>query len=310
MNSPIRSAVTLLVISLALLAPLAVFIPTASAQTTVVGSADFRNAPQLPPGQYVDRIVTGDTAWYAVIYTNSTPYRFEVSFQGNAPAGVDLSASFVAPTLTTVDGPAQVVEGNGVEYPAGHTNVWFLKVSLNTSSQIGVEYPIVINVEGVQTLGVEPCADDPDCELDDEYAAINVALAEAEAELEQLRAAETTDAVQAEIENIRGFQESADSLGPRAQARLAQLEAQLAEKCAPEPDCEEFPDPGSKTPIIGWIIGFAAIALGVRKAVKKLRQDPNAEPTPPPRQPASLSAARAQKDAQAKNKKKKKATSR
>ena len=253
MNSPIRSAVTLLVITLALLGSLAVFIPTASAQTTVVGSADFRNAPQLPPGQYVDRIVTGDTAWYAVIYTNSTPYRFEVSFQGNAPVGVDLSASFVAPTLTTVDGPAQVVEGNGVEYPAGHTNVWFLKVSLNTSSQIGVEYPIVINVEGVQTLGVEPCADDPDCELDDEYAAINVALAEAEAELEQLRAAETTDAVQAEIENIRGFQESADSLGPRAQARLAQLEAQLAEKCAPEPDCEEFPDPGSKTPIIGWL---------------------------------------------------------
>ncbi|MBT6445395.1 MAG: hypothetical protein HOK58_10470, partial [Acidimicrobiaceae bacterium] len=77
--------------------------PTADAQAVVVGSADFRNAPQLPPGQYVDRIVTGDTAWYSIIYTNNTPYNFDVAFQDSPPdRGVDLSVSLVAPTLTTV----------------------------------------------------------------------------------------------------------------------------------------------------------------------------------------------------------------
>ena len=61
------------------------FSPGAQAQTGVTGTADFRNAPRLSPGSYVDRIVTGDSAWYSIIYTNSTPYKFEVDFQGGRP---------------------------------------------------------------------------------------------------------------------------------------------------------------------------------------------------------------------------------
>jgi len=283
------------------------FSPDAHAQTGVTGTADFRNAPQLLPGSYVDRIVTGDSAWYAIIYTNGTPYEFEVGFQGADPGrGLDLNVSFVAPTLTTVDGPAALVDGNGVEYPAGHTNVWFLKVSLETSDQIGVEYPIVISVAGVQAVSVEACGDIDGCVLDDEYAAIKVALAEANADLEAARSQETLAAVEAEIENLRGFAESADTLAPAAEARLAGAEAIMAELCAPISMCDEFPDQGSTTPLVGWIFGLGALGFGVFKVFKKLTTDPTAKVEDVPvRVPSSLERAKAENKAKAKAKAKK-----
>ena len=284
-----RLAVALVAIVAAIATTLGSFVPVAQAQTQVVGTADFRNAPQLPPGQYLDRIVTGDSAWYAIIYTNDTPYEFSVDFQGAAPTrGVDLSVSFVAPTLTTVDGPSSLVAGSGVAYPAGHTNVWFLKVSLATSDQVGVEYPVVISVDGVQSVGIEDCADVADCTLDDEYAAINVELAQARAELEEARAQETLASVQAEIENLQGFADTSATLGPAARARLVQAEARMAELCAPDPICEEFPDPGTKTPIVGWAIGLAALGFGAFRAFKKFTGD-DTPPEPPARRPISSS---------------------
>ena len=284
------------------------FSPSADAQAAVVGSADFRNAPQLPPGQYVDRIVTGDTAWYSIIYTNDTPYSFDVAFQGQGPGrGVDLSVSFVAPTLTTVDGPAAVVSGGGVTYPAGHTNVWFLKVSLATSDQIGVEYPIVLTVDGVQAVGTKDCTDIDGCTLDDEYACMNVALAQANAELEQARSQETLVSIQKQIENSRGFAESADTLGPAAQARLARAESTMAQLCAPDPMCDEFPNPGTKTPIIGWILGLAVLGFGAFRAVKKLTTEPTEKATAEPsRKLSSLEQAQSDKKARAKAKAKNK----
>ena len=278
--------------------------PTADAQAVVVGSADFRNAPQLPPGQYVDRIVTGDTAWYPIIYTNNTPYNFDVAFQDSPPdRGVDLSVSLVAPTLTTVDGPAAVVSGSGVTYPAGHTNAWFLKVSLATNGQIGVEYPIVLTINGVQALGTDDCSDIDGCTLDDEYAAVGVALAKATAELEQARSQETLAAVQNQMENSRGFVESANALGPTAQSRLARAERQMAQLCAPDPMCAEFPNPGSRTPLIGWIFGLAALGFGAFRAFKKLTTDPAPQAAAaPPCRLSSLEQAQADKKAQSKKK--------
>lgn len=298
-------ALGLLIALIAALTSFGALSPAAEAQASVVGTADFRNAPQLPPGQYVDRIVTGDTAWYSIIYTNDTAYNFEVAFQGTAPgADVDLSVSFVAPTLTTVDGPDAVVSGSGVAYPAGHTNVWFLKVSLDTTNQAGIEYPIVLTVDGVQSVGTEPCNELPDCTLDVEYAAVNVALAEATAELEQARSQETLARVQSQIENSQGFVESSNTLGPAAQSRLARAESTMAQLCAPAAMCDEFPDPGTKTPLIGWILGLAVLGFGVSRVVKKLK----AEPTPdaePPRPLSSLEQAKA--DHKAKNRAKKQA---
>lgn len=307
MKTLVRVFATLLVLLAIVGAAIVSFVPVAGAQAEVVGSADFRNAPQLPPGQYLDRIVTGDTAWYAVIYTNNTPYEFEVLFQGQDPgSAVDLTVSFVAPTLATIDGPSSLVSGNGVEYPAGHTNVWFLKVSLATTGQAGVEYPVQIFVNGVQTAGIEDCADIADCALDDEYAAVNVALAEAQAEVEIFRAQETTAAVEAEIENLKGFAESSDTFAPAAEARLAQAEATMADLCAPEPMCDEFPDPGSKTPILGWAVGLAALALGLYRAVKRFGKDPDAEEVKPQRrQPSSLDRAQAESKARSRAKSKK-----
>jgi len=249
-------------------------VPVADAQTPVVGTADFRKAPQLVPGTYSDRLVTGDTAWYSLVYTNETPYDFKVAIAGNPPVGVSLTASFVAPTLTTVDGPAESVSGPGVVYPAGHTNLWFLKVSLESSGQAGVEYPITLTIEGVQTLGVDDCEDTPGCStLEAEYNELQSSLSEAETELEAIGSLETEAAVSSEIENLRGFADTAATLLPGIEGRLAQNEAAMARLCAPDPMCETFPDPAPKTPLIGWLVGLAALIFGAYTAVKKLSDE-------------------------------------
>lgn len=264
---------------------------TVDAQASVTGAADFRSAPQLPPGTYTDRIVTGDSAWYAITYTNNTPYRFEVDFVGEGPGqGVDLTVALVAPTLTVVDGPSRIVEGSGAEYPLGHTNTWFLRVSLATTSQVGIEFPVSISVEGVAPEGTEPCAEVPGCTLDEEYAAVNVAIAEVEAEIEARGARESRAAVEAEIENAKSFAETSAQLRPGIDSRLAAAEARMAELCAPDPLCDEFPDQGSRTPLLGWVIGLAALAFGIRRAIKRLTSDPSDDESAAPRAPRSKTA--------------------
>jgi len=296
LTSPARLIVVALVAFL--LGTGALGTPAAQAQAQVVGTADFRNAPQLAPGEYLDRIVTGDSAWYSVVYTNSTPYEFAVEFAGPAPdGGFDLNVSFVAPTLTTVDGPAPVVDGDGVDYPSGHTNEWFLKVSLDTGDQVGVEYPITISVAGVRSESLEDCGDIPGCVLDQEYAAVNVALAEATAEFEQAQSRESLDAVQSEIDNqLRGFAESTAALAPAAEARLARAEATMAELCAPDAMCDEFPEPQSRTPWTGWIIGVGALGFGGYRAFKKLTSETEEPPTEH-REPTALERAKADQKA-------------
>jgi len=248
--------------------------PVADAQAQVTGAADFRNAPQLPPGQYGDTIVSGDSAWYSIVYTNGTPYAFEVEIRGDAPRELDLTVSFIAPTLDTVDGPAAVLQGSGASYPDGHTNVWFLKVSLDTNGQTGIAYPFTIQVDGVQFFGTEPCAETPECTLDAQYREISTELAQARSQLDD--SLQTTEAVQSEIDNSLGILSSAEKLKPQLVSRLARSKTIMAKLCAPEPICQTFPDPGNKTPLIGWIAGLAAIGLGGARALKRFKtaEDP------------------------------------
>lgn len=269
-SHPIRSTAARVTVCLAMIVSLVFsFAPPAEAQLPVTGTADFRNAPRLVPGSYVDRIVTGDSAWYSVMYTNGTPYEFSVDFQGGSPAGLNLSTSFVAPTLTTIDGPAPSLAGSGLEYPAGSTNVWFIKVSLETSGQVGVEYPIVLTVSGIETVGTEDCGATPGCTLNDELDAATAELAELRGSAEAARAAETTARVQADIDSFRGFRDASDAVLPSVQSRLNRAEATMADLCNPDPFCDPFPDAGTTTPLLGWVLGLAAIIGGGYLASKK-----------------------------------------
>lgn len=275
-----RRVMVAVVVMAGLMASVAGFAPMAQAQDPVVGTADFRNAPLLGPGSYSDRLVTGDTAWYSVAYINDDDYRFAVSLAGVTPGStpeLDLNLSFVAPTLTTIDGPAAVVEGPGFEYSVGHTNIWFLKVSLETTGQVGLEYPIEITVEGVQNVGAQPCSELPGCSLDDELRTLNGDLAQARADLAEVNSQDTLEAVERELANLDGFVQSARLKGPEAQSRLLQAQNTMATLCAPELTCEEFPNPGTKTPLIGWVVGIAVLGFGLFRASKKLKRDTSAE---------------------------------
>ena len=264
--------IAVVVLTLSALSGTFVLASSADAQTTVTGTADFRNAPQLIPGQYQDLLVSGDSAWYSVLYTNDDPYRFEVSIDGVAPPDVQLNVSFVAPTLDAIDGPAAVVDGGGVTYPLGHTNLWFLRVSLDTTGQVGLEFPIRLSVEGVQDLSVEPCSEIPGCTFDEELADVNVAIAEAQAELDLIDPLDTAEAVEREMVGLQQSANSAASITrPMAEARLAQAEARIAAACAPNATCDEFPQRPGKTPLLGLIVGLIALGFGARQAFKKLR---------------------------------------
>ena len=157
-------------------------------------------------------------------------------------------------------------------YPLGHTNLWFLKVSLDTTGQIGLEFPIRLTVEGVQDLSATPCSEIAGCTLDEELADLNFAITQAQSELDLINPQNTAEAVERELV---GLQQSANSAAtitrPMAEARLAQAEARLAQLCAPELTCDEFPQPPGKTPLLGLIVGLAALGFGARQALKKIR---------------------------------------
>jgi len=287
-----RRAATIVALLTLFMSSLTGFMPHADAQEPIVGTADFRNAPLLANGSYTDRIVTGDSAWYSVSYINDDDYQFDVSLRGVTPGStpeLDLTISFVAPTFATVDGPAASLDGPGFEYSVGDTNIWFLKVSLETTGQAGIAFAIEITVDGVQSVGAERCDEIDTCTLDQELRRLNGELAQATSDLDDVRAGDTLEAVERELDNLDGFVQSAQLKGPEAQSRLLSAQNTMASLCAPEQTCEEFPDPGTKTPLIGWVVGLAVLGLGIFRALKQLRssrppteEDPNEGAAPSP----------------------------
>lgn len=262
----------------------------ADAQTPVEGAADFRNAPLLPPGQFVDEIVTGESVWYALIYTNDTPYRFEVSLPDvdlEADDELTLEARFVGPTFETVGRSGTVVEGSGLRYPSGHTNVWFLVVTLSSSGEENVPYDLVIDVvEGVQDAGLEDCADVAGCTYEADLQRAQAEFDAVQAEFDAAAALEQQVRVEAEISNLTGFLETSESLRPAVEARLKPLEEKMAELCAPEPTCTTFPEQPGKTSVVGLGIGSLALIGGASRAYRRYNApDEPVEPKPKPKKP-------------------------
>ena len=241
----------------------------------VVGTADFRDPPALMSGQYSDTIVTGDTVWYAILYTNNTPYRFEVSLPGvdlGAQNELTLEASFIGPTLGSVGESAALVAGPGAAYNSGDTNVWYIKVALETTGRLGVEYRLMLDIEGAEATGFDDCTKMPECTLDDELALINEQAGQLEADLADLIERGSATVAQIEIDELhRQVNTSATQL-IEAEAGLAGAEARLAQLCAPSATCETFPDPGTTTSPLAWALGALVLAGGARAIVKRLRQ--------------------------------------
>lgn len=259
-------------IGLVLIAPMA--IASAQEPTEVVGTADFRNPPTLVDGRYVDTIVTGETVWYAVVYANSTPYRFEVSLADvdvDADDELTLEASFVGPTLGSVGRSSTVLESSGASYGSAKTNVWYLKVSLETTGRLGVEHRLLIEVVGAESTGFGDCTQIAECTLDEELATIDEQVELVESGLADALAQDETSLVEREITSLRDQLGVSDTIGPQAQARLANAEARMAQLCAPDATCETIPAPGSKTPIWAWAIGGLVFAGGVRRRVTTMR---------------------------------------
>lgn len=234
----------------------------------VEGTADFRNPPMLQPGSYRDTIVTGETVWYAVVYTNNAPYRFEVSIDGEGAdnEALDLGARFVGPTLGSVGDRATKLQGSA-RYSAGETNVWYLQVSLLTSGRLGVQYDLSIDVEGVSDARHEHCDELPDCTADEELAVVNAEVAALETRLADLPELVSDDEMQAEIDRVRSEIDTTNDEIDSANNAIARI-------CGSETDCSVAPPPGSSTPLAGLIGGGLVLVGGLGFAGLQLVKRP------------------------------------
>ncbi len=231
--------------------------PSAMAQDERIeteGSADFRNPPILVSGSYSDTIVTGETVWYSVVYTNNTPYRIEVSLADvdlESQDELTLTADFIGPTLGTL-GSGTVIEGPGASYDGGTTNVWYVSVDLATTGQLGSEHRLNLDLEGFSSSRLEYCDDLPDCVAADELQAIQNEIARLEDELAALDTTDSQDVIEDEIAALRAREAA-------AAAELQTAESEIAELCQPDTTCDAIPEPSSSTPV--WATALGVIAL-------------------------------------------------
>lgn len=254
--------------------------PSADAQerAETEGSADFRNPPILTDGSYADTIVTGETVWYSVIYTNNTPYRITVAL-----ADVDvetndeltLTANFVGPTLSSLRS-GTVVEGPGASYDGGVTNVWYVSVSLDTTGQLGREHELLLDLEGFSSSRLEFCEDLPDCTASADLQALQDELVRVEEQLAALGEADSSEVIEAEIDELRTRRDAAASAVQAAETEVADLEArsadaaaelqaaeaEAAEICPPGTPCDPAGESSSSTPAWAIVVGVLALLGG------------------------------------------------
>ena len=279
---------------------------TAAAQEVIDtnGTTDFRNPPTLENGVYRDTIVTGEAVWYAVVYTNDVPYRFEATLPAVDPVTAEeltIEVSFIGPTLGSVqEGP--LLQGSA-STNAGETNVWYLQVTLSTTGQLGVAHEMQLSIDGVQSSEFETCDDIPDCDLDEQLAELDEQLAALEDDLAGVSEPvddipepvvdESVDAVddetatqiaelEAEETGVRAEIAAAETRSTQAVTELTDAEAEIADICGDEPDCESVLSPDeSSTPIWAWASGALVLLAGVAAlAFSVVRR--NARPTSPP----------------------------
>lgn len=238
--------------------------------TPVEGTADFRNPPVLMPGSYSDTIVTGEALWYAVVYTDDTPYRFEVTLPDvdlESNEELSLETRFITPTLGAVESGSTLLEGRASITGGGtQTFIWYIEVRLSTTERLGVSYALILDIEGVESTRFEPCSELPDCTLDQELAELQAELAEVQADLDALGdqdseavlAAEIAD-LQAEIIQLENEISAAELREAEAAEAQTEAEDEIAAICSPDIECDVAPDPGSSTPV--WAVVIAALVL-------------------------------------------------
>ncbi len=239
----------------------------------VEGATDYRVPPLLGPGRYSDTIVTGEAVWYAVLYTDDTPYRFEVTL-----ADIDLSSEpdlrletrFITPTLADAQRGSDLLEGEGLAITSGvddsrETFRWFIEVSLVTDGRLGVEHELLLDIDGVLDAGFEACPEVASCNLDDVLPQRQERLENAENLLAAVQSG-GAEAVEGEISDLEGEIETAQQEIEGAGQRLEDAEEaeqaaldRIGELCSPEPDCDVPPDPGSLPPL--WTLAAAGVLL-------------------------------------------------
>jgi hypothetical protein len=228
------------------------------------GTSDFRDPPMLVPGSYSDTIVSGESVWYAVLYTNDVEFRIEVDLVDvdlDAQDELTLTANFISPTLGG-SGSGRLLEGS-TGYSAGGTNVWYIEVDLATSGRLGVEHQLSLDIDGFSSDRLERC-ELPDCTAADDLAAIETEIAQIEENLAALDDTDAQEVVEEEIADLE--QRQADA---RQEESLANDE--IAAHCAPEPDCDTLPEPGSSTPLWALLVSGAILLSGAGVLATGLR---------------------------------------
>ena len=222
-----------------------------------LGSPDHRTAPVLSPGTYSDTIKTGQVNWYAVLYTNNTPYAFSADLPGidlDASDELTLEIAFVGPTLGSID-RGRSIDG-GASYGGGGTNRWYLAVKLDTTGRLGEVHELELDVEGVVASGLEDCDTDPACTLDLDLAEIETEITDLQAAIDELPNEDPTAVLRDEIDGLERRQNEAETA-------LNEATGEIATICAPAATCDQVTDPGSETPAWAWGAGALVFLAGL-----------------------------------------------
>lgn len=268
MTAPRMRRLTALLAGVAAVAAVTVLPAAAQDPTPIEGAADFRTAPIIGPGTYVETLVTGEHVWYSSLYTERETVSFEAALVGvDDPADVDvvITSSFVPPVLDPcVTDDASAWQAScftfGGAGGGGHGELWYLTVGLETDGRQGRVFNLQFTIEGINDPGGDPCG--VDCPLDEE-------LAELDAEYERLQA-EVDGTATDEGEAVADPADDGDAQALAEQrARLEQdmesLSAEIAVLCGPRvDDCDEPAPQGAEIPItaLGVSALVAVAALG------------------------------------------------
>jgi len=225
--------------------------------SATTGGHDWRSAPSIESGEYLQLVPTGASRWYRLTYRAGARYRIGIVLT-DENSSLTARAQLFNPDLIAVTRAEPQHDGTAT-FRSTEEATWFLRIDVQTGERHGEPVEVRLTLDSGEATDRLDCRQAQGCALDDQLREVLEETAQVRSTTDAVSGQDSTRDVQASIDLTQRELTELTRQRARAESDLTAANTAIAELCAPNPTCTTRASQAS-TPWWAWLAGIAAAA--------------------------------------------------